>query len=74
MKEAGILHDTPEAAAAKVLEIYDDPNGWWRESRIQRARELFCRRFVRTSDTWVDEWKAELRRLTGEARVIKHSA
>lgn len=29
LREAGILHDSPESAAAKAAEVWDDVPGWW---------------------------------------------
>jgi putative transferase (TIGR04331 family) len=62
LRQAGILYDTPEAAAAKVSEIYQDTEFWWRQPIIQRARERFCQRFARTDLDWLRGWKAELLR------------
>lgn len=50
LKEAGIFHETPESAAAKVVEIWDDVPGWWNQPLIQEAREYFCWRFARKVD------------------------
>ena len=33
LREAGILHDSPESAAAKAAEIWDDVPGWWASVR-----------------------------------------
>ena len=62
LRRAGILHDTPESAAAKVNEIYRDPAGWWRQQAVQQAKNRFCARFAVVKDDWLSEWKAELRR------------
>jgi len=48
LKKAGIFHETPGSAAAKVAEIWEDVPGWWNQPQIQRARENFCNRFART--------------------------
>ncbi|MFC1643984.1 LIC12162 family protein [Candidatus Omnitrophota bacterium] len=63
LRRSGILHDTPESAAAKVNEISDNPVSWWRQPVVQKAKDRFCRRFARVSDDWLDEWKKELRRV-----------
>jgi putative transferase (TIGR04331 family) len=60
LRAAGILHDTPESAAAKANEIYQDPQSWWQQPMIQETKDRFCERFVRTSPDWLSEWKAEL--------------
>ena len=55
--EAGIFHTTPQSAAAKVNEIYQDPLAWWFTPEIQRLRERFCRQFAWTAKTWRSDWK-----------------
>jgi len=47
MKEVGIFHETPESAAAKMTEIWDDVPGWWHQPEIQEVRRYFCDRFSR---------------------------
>ena len=60
LREAGILHDTPEDAAAKVAEVFEDPLQWWNRAEVQKARREFCARFALTSDRWLLEWRKEL--------------
>lgn len=48
LKEVGIFHETPESAATKVVEIWDNVSSWWNQPEIQEAREYFCNRFART--------------------------
>lgn len=62
LREIGILFDTPEAAAEKVNEIYQDIESWWRDPKLQKVRERFCRRFARTDPDWLRIWRAELLR------------
>ncbi len=57
LRNAGIFHDTPESAAAKVNEVARDPVSWWQQPEIQRAKDQFCSKFARTSDNWLTEWK-----------------
>jgi putative transferase (TIGR04331 family) len=47
LKEAGIFHETPESAAAKMAEVWNDVPGWWDQPEIQEARTYFCHRFSR---------------------------
>lgn len=63
----GILHDTPESAAAKANEIYKDPYAWWKQEDIQKAKDEFCQQFARTSKDWLKEWKRELLNLAKKA-------
>lgn len=64
LRRVGILHDTPESAAAKVNEIYKNPLSWWNQKEIQDARVKFCQQFAYTSENWIKEWKNELSNLT----------
>jgi len=43
----GILHDSPESAAKKIDEIWNDVESWWESKEIQNARISFCSRFSR---------------------------
>lgn len=61
--EAGIFHNTPQSAAAKVNEIYRDPLSWWFTPEIQKVRKKFCRNFAWTAKTWRSIWKSELLKL-----------
>lgn len=70
LKRVGILHDSPESAATKVSEIYEDPMAWWQQPEIQEAKKHFICRFAKTSDNWRKEWKDELLDIAGKKRVI----
>ena len=41
LREAGILHDTPEILASKLNEIYEDPMFWWMSTEVQYAKNKF---------------------------------
>jgi putative transferase (TIGR04331 family) len=47
LRSAGILLDTPEAAAEKVTAVWNDVPGWWKSQKVQEARERFCNRYAR---------------------------
>ncbi len=55
--DAGIVHLTPESAAAKVNEVWDDVAGWWMQAAVQEARKQFCDRYARVSQNSVDDLK-----------------
>lgn len=55
--DAGIVHLTPESAAAKVNEIWDDVASWWLQASVQEARKQFCDRYARVSQHPVYELK-----------------
>lgn len=60
LRQAGILHDTPESAAQKVNEICRDPETWWETSEVQNAKKNFCKQFTAGSSNWIKEWRNEL--------------
>ncbi|MFR1533258.1 MAG: hypothetical protein ACLSTO_06190 [Bilophila wadsworthia] len=43
LREAGILHDTPESAAAKAAEVWGDVPGWWACPRRVQALGVAAR-------------------------------
>lgn len=57
LRSCGILHYTPESAARKLNQIYDDPQEWWRQPDVENAREVFCEQYARTRSGWLEEWK-----------------
>ncbi len=56
LQQAGILHYSPESAAAKVIEVYNDPEAWWFQPDVQDAKDQFCEQYARTSKNWINEW------------------
>ena len=60
--DAGIVHLTPESVAHKVNDIWDDVDGWWRQSKVQDARKQFCDRYARVNQYPVRELKNILSR------------
>ncbi len=61
LRLVGILHDTPESAAAKVNEIYANPLDWWHQAEIQAAKDMFCNEFAYVNQNWLQTWKNELK-------------
>ena len=66
LRKVGILHDTPESAASKVNEIYENPLAWWMSAEVQEAKNIFCQEYAKTSENWLTEWKNELLNLTSD--------
>jgi putative transferase (TIGR04331 family) len=62
---AGILHYSPESAASKVCEIYDNVDDWWNERERQLARLDFCDHYAKNSPNAIDEWINEFRKISG---------
>jgi putative transferase (TIGR04331 family) len=40
--DAGIIHLSAQSAAEKVNEIWNDVDGWWKQSHVQDAKNKFC--------------------------------
>ena len=65
LAEVGIWQPTPERAAAKVREIWEDPLAWWLGKAVQRARHAFCHCHARTPEGGlVSLWIRALRTLS----------
>lgn len=58
----GIIHFTPDSAAKKVIEIWDDVESWWKSPEVQNARKEFVFHYARTSNTPVRDLKRLLNR------------
>jgi len=52
----GVFQASPQLAAAKLNEVYDDVERWWGGDEIQSLRMEFCQQFCRTSSDWRREW------------------
>lgn len=79
LRKVGILWDSPEAAAAKVAEIYDDPSAWWQSEAVQEVRQRFVDRYALAHEDWVDCWVKVLREEMALARgdgrsIVQESA
>ena len=61
LRQAGILFDSAESAAVKLMEVYDDPLRWWSSAEVQSARKTFITRFALGSNEWLKAWINELR-------------
>lgn len=45
LKSVGIFHDTPESAAKKLIQVWDNVDLWWKTKELQNARQKFCNQF-----------------------------
>lgn len=66
LKDAHILHDTPESAAAWVAQVYDDTDSWWLNESCQKAVKDFCYLYARTSKTSFSDWKKTFETLVNQ--------
>jgi putative transferase (TIGR04331 family) len=57
LMEVGIFHTNPEDAAKKVIEIWDDVQGWWGNPIKQEARNIFCYQFARIPENPIEKLK-----------------
>lgn len=63
LREVGVLHDSPEAAARKVNEVAIEPLTWWHQSDVKEAVDSFRRQFAYTAPNAAEIWADSLRRL-----------
>jgi putative transferase (TIGR04331 family) len=61
LREARILHDSPEAAARHFHTVMGEESGWWRKPSVRRARQAFIRRFALVDTGWQASWLAHIR-------------
>jgi putative transferase (TIGR04331 family) len=57
LQQAEILLDSPESAARKVEEVWNDIPAWWYSEEVQSARKIFCDQYARLSSSPVAELK-----------------
>lgn len=65
LEKAGIFHRSPEAAAAKVSEIYQNVKQWWQQREIQEIRIQFCSKYSNCIENPVRALKAILNQEAG---------
>lgn len=63
LRNAGILHHDPIAAANQLNRVWDNVEEWWGQPERQKARVDFMHRFCRVSDQWESEWMDALLRM-----------
>ncbi len=63
--KAGIHYKTPEDAGKKLIEVFEDPIGWWRTKEVQDARNTFLERFGYSRKNWLKIWTEELEQILG---------
>jgi putative transferase (TIGR04331 family) len=74
LREAGILSDSPEAAAAHTAAIFANPLEWWDSKLVQDARRRFLDRFALGREDWVKVWAETLREEADLSRTaVSHS-
>ena len=66
LRRAGVLYRTPEEAAKKLREVFDNPAAWWNGNEVQSARREFLDVFGYTGKDWIGAWVGELKRFLKE--------
>lgn len=61
LRQASILHDTPQSAALQVEKIYDNVDGWWLSDPVQAARQKFVDHFALRCNAWNRHWVEMMR-------------
>jgi putative transferase (TIGR04331 family) len=75
LREAGILSDSPEAAAAHTASIFEDTWEWWDSQEVQDARRRLLDRYGFGRKDWVKCWAEALREEAALSRAaVKHNA
>jgi putative transferase (TIGR04331 family) len=71
LKEAGVFHETPEAAARHVASIWSDVGAWWTSDSVKRAVDVFRDRYCRTSGDLLGQMEAAVRGAMSKAGRAK---
>jgi putative transferase (TIGR04331 family) len=50
MKQVGLVHESPQAAAMHIEKIWTDTNKWWNQDDVQAVVKQYLARFGRESD------------------------
>lgn len=66
LRRAEILWDSPEEAAKKVAEVYNDPWAWWNSAEVQGSRRAFVDHHALEREDWVESWV----RMLGEEAAL----
>lgn len=66
LERAGILHYSAGSLAAKIEEVQDNTMVWWMGDDVQRAKNEFVNQFANSSDSFVHDWRDEIKSLLSE--------
>ena len=53
LKSVGIFHETPESAAKKTLEVWNDVHSWWNDKEVIKIKREFIRNYSHISDSLI---------------------
>ncbi len=54
---SGIVHLSPESAAAKINEVWEQVDEWWASYEVQNARKEFCKQYAQSSSRPIRDLK-----------------
>jgi putative transferase (TIGR04331 family) len=77
LRQAGILFDTPQAAATHINNIWSDVGAWWARPGIRAARQEWNNFHARTSPIWWWHWALgiwKLARMVSPKRADSNTA
>ncbi len=64
MKQVGLLHESSQAAAMHVENIWTDTNKWWKQDEVQAVVKQYLARFGRESDHPLREIRKTLKTIS----------
>jgi putative transferase (TIGR04331 family) len=64
MKQVGLLHESPQAAAMHIERIWADTNRWWNQDDVQAVVKQYLARFGRESDHPLREIRKTLKTIS----------
>jgi putative transferase (TIGR04331 family) len=73
LRKVGILFNSPEEAAAKVMEVYEDPWAWWNSGLVEEVRQRFVERYALAREDWLECWVKALEEEIALSQVKKDS-
>jgi putative transferase (TIGR04331 family) len=57
LERAGIFHVSPESAAKKINEVWDDVDVWWKSEDVQSARQYICNKYAKKNPNLLTDLK-----------------
>lgn len=60
LREAGIFHEDPQAAAQQINRVYQGVDDWWFDTDRQQARNKVAAHFAYSGHNWNREWVAAI--------------
>ncbi len=67
LREVGILHNSPEEAAAHVINIWDHINDWWNNNDRQIVRRRFMLKYAWPANMYQNKWNKAINEILSSA-------